>query len=381
MSASAAPLTGNVLVVDDTPANLNLLFSMLTDQGYKVRAAINGAMALKAVFAALPELILLDINMPEMNGYEVCRLLKADERTRDIPIIFISASDEIEDKVKAFQVGGVDYVNKPFQLEEVLARVESQLTLYRQRRELETMRQREITYFKELNEMKDRFVRTVSHDLKNPISVIRGYADLLLMDMEKHKPATVREYLERIKRGSDKMMALVSDLLDLARIESGMGLALAPVPLHSFLRAILDDFELLAKQKNIVLSFTPAHDDVMMLVDADRLAQVVSNLLSNALKYTPEGQRVELVAAVEDGRAHIRVIDTGLGIPEEDLPHLFEKFYRVNRDEHQVPEGTGLGLAIARAIVEQHEGDIWVESKLGEGSVFGIVLPVLNSMN
>jgi two-component system, sensor histidine kinase and response regulator len=172
-------LSGNILVVDDTPENLELLMSLLGERGYTVRPAVNGELALKSAQSNPPDIILLDIRMPEMDGYEVCRQLKAGTTTRNIPVIFLSALDETLDKIKAFEVGGVDYVTKPFQSEEVIARVETQLELYRQRREIEALREKEKRHSEERNKLKDQFVQMVSHDLKNPLSVIVTYLGLL----------------------------------------------------------------------------------------------------------------------------------------------------------------------------------------------------------
>lgn len=378
MSNFAASYRGSVLIVDDTPANLNLLFAMLTNHGYKVRAAINGNMALKSVFAALPELILLDINMPEMNGFDVCRQLKADIRTRDIPIIFISASDETEDKVRAFDVGGVDYVTKPFQVEEVLARVGTQMMLYQQRRELEEFRQREIDYFKDLNHMKDQFVATVSHDLKNPIGVIKGYADLLEKNPALANDPQAQDYIKRIRRGAEQMLILVTDLLDLAKIEAGMELGVSPNSLDGFLRDQLENFGMLAENKSISLGYTPPRQDVMLMFDPNRMSQVIKNLLSNAIKYTHDGGKVDISTETRDHHVLIKISDSGLGIPTEDIPFIFDKFYRVSKQEYlAAADGTGLGLSITKAIVEQHRGTIRVESEVGKGSVFHIELPLL----
>lgn len=367
---------GDILIVDDTLANLDLLLAMLTNHGYKVRAAINGNMALKSVFAAAPELILLDINMPEMNGFEVCQQLKSDPRTSEIPIIFISASDQMDDKVRAFEIGGVDYVTKPFQVEEVLARVSSQLALYQHKRELEAFRQREIDYLRELSAMKDEFVQTVSHDLKNPLSVIMGYADLLSEEEAIQQMPDILSYITSIRRRSDEMYGLISTLLDLAKIEAGMGLSTAPVQLDKFLDDQVESIRPLVESKHLTFVYTALPPNVTLMADAIRLGQVFQNLLTNAIKYTPEGRRVELSHTIQTARILLQVKDTGLGIPEQDLPNIFEKFYRVNRPEHNTSKGTGLGLSIAKAIIEQHHGNIWVESELGTGSTFSIELPL-----
>lgn len=366
---------GDILIVDDTLANLDLLLAMLTNHGYKVRAAINGNMALKSVFSAAPELILLDINMPDIDGFEVCRQLKSDARTREIPIIFISASDQMDDKVRAFEIGGVDYVTKPFQVEEVLARVGSQLALYQHKRELEVFRQREIDYLRELSAMKDEFVQTVSHDLKNPLSVIMGYADLLCTEETIKQEPEILSYVTAIRRRSDEMYELISNLLDLARIEAGMGLSTAPMRLNEFLDEQVESIRPLAEGKHLTFVYSALPSNITLIADAMRLGQVVRNLLSNAIKYTPEGKRVELSHTIQTARILLQVKDTGLGIPRQDLPNIFQKFYRVNTPEHNTSKGTGLGLSIAKAIIEQHQGSIWVESELGKGSTFSIELP------
>lgn len=375
---------GDILIVDDVPHNLELLSAMLVKRGYVVRPALNGIVALRAAQANPPDLILLDINMPEMNGYEVCQQLKAADITRDIPVIFISALDETIDKVRAFEIGGVDYVTKPFQVEEVLARIETQLMLYRQRQELERqrheleiLRERERQYFNEMNRIKDEFVRTVSHDLKNPISVVVGYVHLL-----REGGNIVDEddllYLDRIEEGAESMRALIMNLLDLARLEAGSALTLEPHGLSEFLRICMEGFELAAESKDIELVFIPPSEDLIMGFDRTRMVQAISNLLSNAIKYTREGGRVELRAEVHVDRVSISVCDNGVGIPAEDLPRLFQKFYRVQRNiDLSGTEGTGLGLSIVKAVIEQHQGSIVVESEVGMGTTFHITLPVV----
>ncbi len=374
---------GNILVVDDQPANLRLLSDMLNNQGYEVRAAIDGPMALMTAQAESPELILLDVNMPQMDGYEVCSRLKADPATAAIPVIFISGLGETMDKVKAFHVGGVDYITKPIQVEEVMARVESQLTLYRQRRtleeqrrEIECLRDQDRLYFEKLSEIKDQFLRMASHDLKNPIGAIMGYVDIMLHFNQKVDEAKREEYLHHIRGAAEQMHRLVMDLLDLAKIETGLALVPEPTLLNGFLRQNVSMFEVPAQQKQIQLSLDLSPEDVTLQMDPARMGQVLSNLISNAIKYTPEGGSVAVSAERQNGYVVIRVRDNGLGIPEKDLPHLFERFYRVKDKAHLASEGTGLGLSIVKALVEQHNGQIQVESRSGEGSVFSVALPV-----
>ncbi|MCU0512032.1 MAG: hybrid sensor histidine kinase/response regulator [Anaerolineae bacterium] len=352
----------DILIVDDTPANLSVLHGMLTGHDYKVRPAINGDLALKAVQTELPDLILLDIRMPGKDGYEVCRELKASPRTRHVPVIFISALDDIQDKVKAFEVGGVDYITKPFHLEEVLARVQLHLMLQQQRRAIE-----------ELNTFKDELLRIVAHDLKNPISVISGYTDMLMEDIEDPE---LRDFVGRIQRSATQMLNLVTDLLDVARSEGNIPLNLQAVAVAGLLQSCVENYRLPAQQKQLVYHYVPPEAGLHLHIDPDRFAQVVNNLISNAVKYTDAGGTVRIESQVSADSFRLHIHDTGHGIAAEDLPHLFDKFYRVKNTQNRKIEGTGLGLAIARAIIEKHQGRIDVHSEIGQGSVFTIVLPL-----
>ncbi len=202
------PLAGDVLIVDDTPANLRLLYGMLGEQGYKVRLSPNGKLALMNAQAVPPDLILLDINMPGLSGYEVCEQLKADPRTRDIPVIFISALDQTEDKVKAFTLGGVDYVTKPFQVEEVLARVETHLALYTLQRQLAAANaelQEANAELEASNADLQAFAHTVAHDLKSPLGIILGYSVLLELDLAQMSPEEIAESVHSITKTGYKM--------------------------------------------------------------------------------------------------------------------------------------------------------------------------------
>ncbi|MEI7671630.1 MAG: response regulator, partial [Deltaproteobacteria bacterium] len=199
-----------IMVVDDTPANLNLLQKMLQDKGYRVLAFPDGKMALAAAARHAPDLILLDINMPEMNGFEVCERLKADEALKEIPVIFISALTKTEDKVKAFSVGGVDYVTKPFQFEEVHSRVQTHLRLRRQQVELKT-----------LNELKDHFLKMAVHDLRNPLGAIMGFSGFLLDELKPSLTERQAEFFDIILTSSKFILGLVNDLLDISVIGSG----------------------------------------------------------------------------------------------------------------------------------------------------------------
>lgn len=364
----------DILIVDDMPANLQLLVSNLTIHGYHVRAAADGPLALMAARADKPDLILLDVMMPHMNGFEVCEILKQDSSLKDVPVIFISAADDVESKVRGFEVGGADYISKPFQFAEVLARIQTHLTLYRQRIQLEEDHQQDLQYFEMITRLKDELMSEASHDLKNPLHIIKLLTELLRPLVSEDEKG--ERYLNAIDKQVSMMQQLLNDVLDLLKLETGRALVYDRVNLSEFVADILEDFEFPARAKQIQLDFTPLSQKIDVTIDRRRIRQVLHNLLSNALKYTPDQGQVRVNMHQSQKDVTIEVEDTGLGIPDHDLPHIFEKFYRVQNSDHTAVEGTGLGLAIAKSIVEQHGGQIGVESYEKQGSKFHVVLPL-----
>lgn len=352
----------NILIVDDTPANLSVLTFMLQQEGFRVRPAINGSVALMAVRAETPDLILLDIRMSDMSGYEVCQHLKEDASTRDIPVIFISALDDVEDKVKAFEAGGLDYITKPFHVEEVVARVRAHLTLQDQRRAIER-----------LSNLKDDLMHIVAHDLKNPISVIGGYSEMLMDESYGLNP---QETLGKIHATAAQMLVLVTTLLDYGRLEQDIPLTTKLQHIAPLIEDTVESFSLAAREKGIGVFMRFDTPDAAAMVDRDRLMQAVGNLVGNAVKYTQQNGQVDVTLNADKEYVYIHVADNGQGIPLEHLPHLFERFYRVPRQSReQGVAGTGLGLAIVKLIVEKHDGTVSVESEYGAGSRFTIRLP------
>ncbi len=260
----------SILVVDDNHANLRLLADLLLTHGYAVHEAMSGPAALEIARTLQPDLILLDIAMPIMDGYQVCQALKADPRTCDIPIIFISALTETEDIVRGFEVGGVDYITRPFRFREVLARVASQITLVRQRREIEALRRQDRQTFESLSRMKDEFIRMATHDLRNPLNVILGYTTVLehIAVAEEHRPL-MDEARQAIRSNVEKMRRLVTDMLELAQMETGEHLRPVAVSLGDFLAEAVGSFHRLAEQREIALTYIPPAQDLVVLVDPD----------------------------------------------------------------------------------------------------------------
>lgn len=235
------------------------------------------------------------------------------------------------------------------------------------------LREQDREYFERLSQMKDDFMRTASHDLKNPLASIAITTDVLARHGST-QDAKGRELIQRIKSEVNRMQSLISNLLDLARLETGRALDIQDASLTQIIRDSIYAFELLARDKQLDLRFDAPFDDLKTRVDAARIHQVIHNLVSNAIKYTPDKGQVIVSVDTSDDQFVVQVRDTGIGIAPRDLPRVFDRFYRV-KHAHQVQEGTGLGLAIVKAIVEQHGGKVWVESQLGKGSVFSFSLP------
>ncbi|HNT77803.1 MAG TPA: hybrid sensor histidine kinase/response regulator [Anaerolineae bacterium] len=380
---NTTPIVADILVVDDTPANLRLLSGMLTEQGYKVRSAPSGKLALMAVKASLPDLILLDITMPGMSGHEVCEQLKADPRTRDLPIIFISALDQTEDKVKAFTLGGVDYITKPFQIEEVLARVQTHLTLNALQRQLAAANQDLRAANAELeasNADLNAFAHTVAHDLKTPISVIVGFSSLLEARWERTEPEKIADNLHRITQTGYKMRDIIEELLLLASVRQMTEVETGPLDMGTIVKEVLARYEPQiqeAKAEIVTPENWPAVNGYAAWIE-----EVWANYLSNALKYGGTPPRVELGFTVmaashsplPTSHSPIRfwVRDNGPGLTPEAQEKIFKPFTRLQQER---ATGHGLGLSIVQRIVEKLDGEVGVESAPGEGCVFWFTLP------
>ncbi len=368
---------GDILIVDDHPANLRLLSQILTDRGYNVRAVRSGAHALAAVQAAPPDLILLDILMPDMDGYEVCRRLKEDERTRDIPVLFISALGEIRDKVRAFTAGGADYVTKPFQAEEVLARVQTHLKLYRLTQQLRNTNAELSRYIEELqqrNEELDAFSHTVAHDIKGPLAIIVGYAELLLQDHRSISEETLRECIKAIHSGANRLCNIVDELLLLASIRKA-DVVPQPLDMRQIVDAACERLADVIRQYQAEIILPPQWP--VALGHAAWVEEVWANYISNGCKYGGRPPRLELGWDKPEGRGVVRfwVRDNGDGIPPELQERLFVPFTRL---DHLHIKGHGLGLSIVRRIVEKLNGQVGVESEgiPGQGSLFYFTLPI-----
>ena len=399
---------GNILVVDDKPENLRLLSTLLSERGYQCRAVLNGSMALRAVQTKAPDLVLLDIMMPQMDGYEVCQKLKEDQETREIPVIFLSAKDEVFDKIKAFTLGAVDYISKPFQVEEVLARIENQLVLRRLQMQLKkqnvllqqeinsrlavekTLQEQNILLQKEISERQraelalqktnqelarsnaelEQFASIASHDLQAPLATIANYAQLLEERDKDNLDAKAHQFIHKIVKGSSRMQKLIDDLLEYSRVSS-RGQKFEVCDCNRILEEVMANLQGVIHKNKASLSYSLMP---VVMGDNSQLVQLFQNLISNAIKYHgDEPPVIEITSLNQNEYWLFAVRDNGIGIDPKYFSRIFQIFQRLHTQEAY--SGTGIGLAICQKILARHGGKIWVESELGQGATFYFTLP------
>ena len=366
-------LAGDILIVDDTPANLRLLAELLSARGYRVRAVLSGERALAAVASTPPDLILLDIRMPGMDGYEVCRRLKNDPATLDIPVLFISALDDTADKVQGFSAGAVDYISKPVQAEEVLARVKTHLMLARLRHTLQEQLVERDRLIDELN----AYAHTVAHDLKGPLAVMVGYADYLHESYRSMQSEEIGMFAETMLTGSQKLVGIVNGLLLLASARHE-DIPITPLDMSAVVAETLarlkTELESSQAQLTVPASWPKA------LGYAPWVEEIWANYLSNAIKYggrpAEEGRSAPCIELgcepPSDGQIRFWVHDDGAGVPQSEQAQLFTPFAHLSQRR---PDSHGLGLSIVQRIAERLGGHVGVESRPGAGSTFSFTLP------
>jgi signal transduction histidine kinase len=366
MSAKTQP---SILAVDDTPANLSLLVGLMKDLGYRLRPVPSGDLALRAAAAEPPDLILLDISMPGMDGYEVCARLKEDPQLREIPVIFLTAHTETQDKVRAFAAGGVDYVSKPFQAEEIRARVATHLALARQKRELRESYEQ----LRALEKMRDDLVHMLVHDLRSPLTAMLTLLQLVQRSGQSGSADAQRDVAECLG-ATKRMMVMVTSMLDASKLEAGgMRLDRSSFDLGSLARDIVRGMGGLASGREVSVE---AAAPVVVNADATLLGRVVQNLLANALRFTPRGGTIRIALSSGDRGARFAMSDEGPGVPEAMWSRIFEKFGAVSGPTPEGSYSTGLGLPFCKLAVELHGGAIGVESGPGQkGSVFWFTIP------
>lgn len=375
--------SGLVLIVDDTMENIQVLGSLLRDAGYGINVANDGTKALSTLERVIPDLVLLDIMMPVMDGFEVCRRMKQNPEWCDIPVIFLTAKVETESVVEGFELGAVDYVTKPFQAAELLQRVDTHLTMSRLRKEL-AVRVDELSaalgQIEQLHREQDAFLR---HELNNVINPIAGYTSMLESSVGSDLDEKPQSWLKAISKGTDSMQRMLGDLKDLNEVERGSRtFSLMPVPLYGILEDVIRDVEAATRgQVPIVLS--PDAFDAGVHADLSFLPGVFKNLIKNAVEhvaaFTGAGTQTPVLDPVPvlvecgatDSMVSIDIVNGGTPIPEDRLATFFEKFNSTKAGEG----GTGLGTTYARIVTEAHGGAISVSSSAADGTRVRVELP------
>jgi len=362
-----------ILVVDDILRNLQVIGNILEEEGYEISVATNGEEALEIVGEELPDLILLDVMMPGINGFEVCKLLKKMDKAKDVPVIFLTAKSETEDIIKGFEIGGVDFISKPFKKEELLIRIKTHLQL-KFSNELIIQKNARL---EQLNIEKNEFLGIAAHDLKNPLSTIKGYAELMELDAANMTVDEIIEFANQIKSMSQYMFQIILDLLDMNAIEEGK-MKMNPLDFEvvTVIMNGLSKFTAPSQKKNINIKFEPDSYSLKAYADVGRTQQVLDNLVSNALKFSPFDKNIYVKAySYDTDTIYIEVKDEGPGISKEDQRKLFGKFTKLSARPTANENSTGLGLSIVKKIVENMGGKIWCESTLGKGASFIFTLP------
>lgn len=366
-----------ILIVDDTPENLISLRKVLEINGFEVDTAASGEEALRKVLKTSYVLIILDVQMPDMDGFEVASAISGFSKARDTAIIFLSAVNTETQFVKqGYSSGGLDYITKPVDINILLLKVKTFYRIYEQSRKLIEMKAKlleEIEFRKEAENKKDEFISVASHELKTPLTSIKGYLQLLHRTIESRDEEKIKKQLTKVEDQVEKLHQLVVDLLDISRIESGeLKLNKAYFSLDKLLDQVIEN----ARQTN------PDHDikrngyaGAQVFADEMRLEQVLVNFITNAVKYSPGKNEININVKILPGKLYIGVQDFGIGIGSHDLANIFNKFYRVEEVTQRF-HGLGIGLFICRQIIEKHGGEIGAKSVPGEGSEFYFCIPV-----
>jgi len=379
-----------ILIVDDSNLNTDTIEARLKPQGYECIKARTGAEALRAAEAAPPDIILLDLVLPDMDGFEVLRRLKAMERTRLVPIVALTSLQQSGDKIKALEIGAEEYVTKPFNNVELVTKIGALLRVKRyqdQLRGMNVLLDEKNRDLEQANRLKSEFLANVSHELRTPLNAAIGFAEILGQGTFGDLNAKQTRYVGNIHSSGKHLLQLINDILDLSKVEAGrMDLDIDEFGLADAIHEVEAVVKGIASKKSLTLTLEIDEGAGRIAADQKRFKQILYNLLSNAVKFTPEGGSVRLTAAkAQDGAvelpagdveyARVDVTDTGVGIAPEDHEKVFEQFRQLDASYARRQQGTGLGLALTRQLVEMHGGRIWVESELGQGSTFTFCIP------
>lgn len=366
-----------ILIVDDTPENLISLKKVLETHNFEVDTASSGEEALKKVLKNEYVLIILDVQMPGMDGFEVAEAISGYSKAKETAIIFLSAANtELKFITKGYSSGGLDYITKPVDMGVLLLKVKTFYRIYEQSRKLIEIQKAlldEIEFRKMAERKKDEFISIASHELKTPLTSVKGYVQLLGRSIDKGDILTVKKHLAKAQVQLEKLNELIADLLDISKIESGkLKFNKKYFVLDTLLDGVLEVIHQANPEFNIIRR---GHAPNEIYADEMRIEQVIVNFLTNAIKYSPGTSEIQINISTTEDKLYLGVRDFGIGIEPELQKNVFEKFYRVEETSIHF-QGLGIGLYISAEIVNRHGGEVGVKSKLGEGSEFYFTLPL-----
>lgn len=372
MSLETTQKTPTILIVDDNANNIKVIAVTLRSQNYKLVIATNGKNAIEMVEKTRPDLVLLDIMMPGMDGYETCEIIKSKKENENIPVLFLTALSEKENIVKGFDAGGVDFITKPFNKDELISRVKTHIDLKLTRDELEDTTK----HLAELNSLKDKMFSIIGHDLRSPLGSVKMTLEFLAQSATGSCPEEFKSTLDLMVKTTDEVFNLLENLLGWGKSQSG-NLSLEPEEINLY--DLVNSVYLLNKGnislKNIRF-IQEIEEEATVFADLNTLKIVLRNLFSNAIKFTPDKGAVKISSKSVDGnKVQITVQDTGVGIPAENLSKLFDSKKHITTYGTNKESGSGLGLKLCSDFINRNKGEIKVESEEGKGSSFMITLP------
>lgn len=361
-----------ILIVDDVQSNVLLLKILLTNEKFQVCTANCGNMAIEQAKAEKPDLILLDVMMPDISGFDAAVILKKDPQTKEIPIIFLTALNNPSDLVHGFQVGANDFLTKPFNKEELVMRVMHQISLVAAKRIIEQQNDE----LRATISNRDKMYSVIAHDLRSPMASIRMVLNLVVASMS---PDIIGpelfELLDKANKESEEVHDLLDNLLKWTKSQTGrLNVVLQDLDMNDIIPGVVDIFEMIAATKKIKLIYKGTDTPLMVRADNDMLKTVVRNFMSNAVKFSPEGSSIEITMKAEGDYAKVSVRDHGVGIAAERLGSIFNKGETTYGTGGE--EGSGLGLQLCQDFAQKNGGDVMVESVEGEGSTFSVLVPL-----
>ena len=359
-----------VIVVDDDEKSCKILSTYLRKDGYEVETANDGESALQLIDKKMPDAVLLDVLMPGINGIEVCRKIKENEKTAHLPVLLITGLTDREDRLAGIEAGASDYLNKPLDRQEVLLRVRNAVKMKSLRDDI----QRGYDNLKELEEMRDGLVHMIVHDMRVPMTVVDGSLQFLLKRAAFGSDTPDHRMLSNALRSTRSMIDIINSLLDVSKLQSGT------LPIHrttfDVVSSVYEAIEMLHRPSRDAPIIVEAPDGpVLINCDPSIVSRVIHNLLVNALRYTPQAKKIRVTFEDVDEMVKISVIDQGQGIPPEHQKRIFEKFGQIMTRRNDKMRSTGLGLTFCKLAIEAHNGEIGVESKVGTGSTFWFTVP------